>query len=114
MRLPAGLSAGRAVTDAVGVLASMVLVHTGVAMGALRSKTIDACPATVVPVVRPDLAVPVHDTKPSPSPAASSGGRKPALVAVSRSPVDGSIVENVHVITPFAPVDGSYTPLTSR
>jgi hypothetical protein len=60
------------------------------------------------------LAVPTQDTKPSPSPAASSGGKKPALTAPSRSPVDGSIVENVHVITPFAPACGSYTPLTSR
>ena len=96
------------------MLASMVLVHTGVAMGALRSNTIDACPATVVPVVRVDFAVPVHDTKPSPSPAASSGGRKPALGALSRSPVVGSIVENVHVMVPFTPASGSYTPLTSR
>ncbi len=67
----------------------MVLVHTGVAMAALRSKTIDAWAAMTVPVARLGRAWPVKLTYPSPWPSweevqlgptvVQSGGRNPAL-----------------------------------
>ena len=92
--------AGSAVTLLVGTAVSMVLRAVFVAMGALMSKTTEACWLILVPVVRLDLGSTVYWTKPSPMPALLSGGRKPSVTPDGAWPVRGSSEVKVAVKRP--------------
>src|ERR1700728_4209445 len=95
--------------ELVGGVASIILVVTGVAMGALTSKTMTAWLVIWLPVASPAAGTTLYIRNPSPWPWASSGGRKPASGSVTKAPVTGSMDCIVQVSTPVAGLSEALT-----